>query len=311
MAVANLLVRNCRYRTLSANESPGVRWRHRQSVGFTLVEVIIVILVVLVLIVLGIVVVRHQRAKARLARCSENLVQIGRDASGSISGSVSFPHAPAEFDEVGRVRYAPGMIGVKRGDGVDANTGLAGPQDTELSTTRSLWLLRREGTPARVFVCPSSADKPNGDSNPKLYWDFRAYSEVSYGIRVPFGRHGQPTFDAAAGTTFAADKGPYGAALEASTRDPGTPTVGGSAADEAWSPWNSPNHGGTGQNVLFVDLHVAFLKTPICGSILDNIYTRWSSATADIDHDERSRIQGTPPTGIETPWSDMDSLIYP
>lgn len=35
---------------------------------------------------------------------------------------------------------------------------------------------------------------------------------------------------------------------------------------------NSPNHGGTGQNVLFADNHVEFLKTPFLTGTKDNIF---------------------------------------
>jgi hypothetical protein len=106
-----------------------------------------------------------------------------------------------------------------------------------------------------------------------------------------------------------ADKGPYSAALEAGKKHPGPPTATSAGSPDDWTPWNSPNHGGEGQNVMYNDAHVDFVGTPLAGWKKDNIYTRWSRA--DADQHELARIQGTPPTGIETPWSDTDSLIYP
>ena len=60
---------------------------------------------------------------------------------------------------------------------------------------------------------------------------------------------------------------------------------------------------------MYADGHVDFVMTPLAGWKKDNIYTRWSRTDGDKDADELHRVQGTPPTGIETPWSDMDSLM--
>jgi prepilin-type processing-associated H-X9-DG protein len=108
-----------------------------------------------------------------------------------------------------------------------------------------------------------------------------------------------------------ADKGPYGSALESKARNPGVPRLRIGASPDDWVPWNSPNHGGEGQVALFADGHAEFLGKPISGVGGDNIYTRWSAADGGGAVSSLPRVQGTPPTGIETPWSDTDSLIYP
>ncbi len=89
------------------------------------------------------------------------------------------------------------------------------------------------------------------------------------------------------------------------------PKPGSADPPRKWQRWNSPNHRGEGQNVIYKDTHLDFVETPLAGWKHDNIYIRWSRADADKDENELARVQGTPPTGIETPWGETDSLIYP
>lgn len=222
------------------------------------------------------------------------------------------PHAPAEADEVGRVRYAPGMIGTHRGTAGDPKSGETTEQDTEMSTTRNLWVLvRGGGASPKCFICPVGSDKPNDEDNPTDFRDFRSWKEVSYGYQVPYGKHGRPTTECDLRMVLVADKGPYGVALENGAKNPGVPSPLTSSSPDDWMPWNSPNHAGEGQVVLFADCHAEFVPKPVVGVKNDNIYTRWSAADGGGVTSDLPRIQGTPPTGIETPWSDTDSLIYP
>jgi len=214
------------------------------------------------------------------------------------------PHLPADAAGTGRVHYAPGRIGQDR----DRGTTEA---DTDVSVTRNLWMLVRfdMALPA-MFVCPNSGDQPNRDANPKNYWDFASYSQISYGYQVPFGLHGQPSGNCDLRMAIAADKGPYSAALEAGAAHPGAPTADLNSSDRDWRSWNSPNHGGEGQNVLHADGSASWIFTPL-GTWQDNIYTRWSDPTGGGAQSPQVRVQGTPPTSNETPFSDTDSLIYP
>jgi hypothetical protein len=222
------------------------------------------------------------------------------------------PHSAATADEVGGVRYAPGMIGKHRGPTTRPEDEATTDQDAEMSPTRCLWtLVRIRAVSPKSFVCPSSDDEANDEDNPQNYHDFRKYSEVSYGYQVPFGKYGRPSGNADQDMALVADRGPYSAALEAGKKHPGVPKLTTKNTPQEWEPFNSPNHGGEGQNVMYPDGHADFVMTPLAGVMHDNIYTRWSRADGGTDADESPRVQGTPPTGIETPWSETDSLIYP
>lgn len=258
--------------------------------------------------------------------CASNLKAIGMGLyTYANENRDMFPialHAPADQDGIGKIAYAPKKTGVKR-TGVygrasapsEDNPAAGGSTvaDTELSTTRNLWLLVRSGasTP-KSFICPNSHDdSPNDEDNPQDFYDFREYSEVSYGYQVPYGRKGQPSPDLDQRMPLAADKGPYGAALEAGKSDPGVPNIPPTATPDEWMNWNSLNHGGEGQVVLFADSHAEFLTNPTCGIDKDNIYNRWTGPAGHLKANESARAHGVPPTGRETPWSDTDTLIYP
>jgi len=83
-------------------------------------------------------------------------------------------------------------------------------------------LVRYGYASTRSFICPLSGDKENDEDNPQLFWDFRNYSEISYGYQVPYGKYGRPASLRAPDMPLAAHKGPFGAALEAGKPHPGT-----------------------------------------------------------------------------------------
>jgi hypothetical protein len=296
--------------------------RHRQPArGFTVTEVLVVgLIALLLLLTLSELLPRFNNGLSSKVICSANLMGIGKGmATYASSNNNMWPvpaHLPAVADEVGRVRYAPGKIGTKRGSATQPDAGESTTSDDQLSPTRAFWALVRTGANSpKSLICPDSQDVPNQDDDPQSFWDAASYTEVSYGYQVPFGKHGQPGPNVDPAMALAADKGPYSYALETGKPGPGAPTVSVEASPADWRKYNSPNHGGEdkgeGQNVMYADAHVEYHTTPLAGVKKDNIYTRWSRADGGTDLDPAPRVQGTPPTGIETPWSDTDSLIYP
>lgn len=242
---------------------------------------------------------------------------------------------PSPFDAEGKLIPAGGVdyvgaIGSYRGKAGDPDAGditrMAEIPD-KLSTTRGPWMLIRDqiSTP-KSFICPSGIDMPNTDASPQAYWDFgvgditgpanpgqvrQGWRQMSYGYQVPFGKHGRPSSDCDMRMPLAADKGPFGGALDGGLASPPNIAADGRSSPEQWRLWNSPNHGGQGggegQNVLYTDAHVDWASTPVVGVNKDNIYTQWSG------QDALGKSQGNRPTagGKQTPAGDTDTLIYP
>lgn len=206
--------------------------------------------------------------------------------------------------------------------------------------SRSLFLMITGGLcTTGQFVCPSSADYEDDLRNygpdasngveeaarpGRTRFDFRGYSFLSYGYQLPYGRRGRPRETLDSRVVIMADKGPYFARGEAGVA--GTRTVRDARSDldapsewktldaeqlvakkREWLPYNSRNHRGEGQNVLFVDSHVSLDKRPIVGVHHDNIYT------LQTDYTVGSVIVGTVPGPEEKigPLTQTDSFLVP
>ncbi len=192
-------------------------------------------------------------------------------------------------------------------------TGPSGPPFNSVATfghiSRSFFMLVIGGQSAvGSFICPSSSDTEDDLRNRgtdstsgqqesaavpgKNRFDFRGYNYLSYAYQNPFGRRARPRTSLDTRMPVGADKGPYyrgtgqGAINQTTTdmRDLDVlvpQQIGGGtsnqqilrASNDEWRPYNSQNHGGEGQNILFVDDHVKFEKRPIVGIDNDNIYT--------------------------------------
>jgi hypothetical protein len=177
--------------------------------------------------------------------------------------------------------------------------------------TSSFYLLVKyaEVTP-KSFVC--KGDNGVTEFNPveegivntdiTSFWDFgpNPQQHCSYSLHMPYGQYTLTT-SSEPGLAVAADRNPWEASPSRMARDfasSGFNPYGGTKAIKAG---NSPSHQGDGQNVLFLDLHVAFEKTPTCGINNDNIYTFQDGADVRI---------GSPPIPyISQLQTNTDSLL--
>jgi hypothetical protein len=208
--------------------------------------------------------------------------------------------------------------------------------------SRSLFLLIIQGTStSRQFICPSSRDEEDDlrnygsdaggnttvmASQPGINrFDFRGYRHLSYGYQLPYGKKGRPWQNLDVRMAVMADKGPY--TKEAGPGLEGTRTSVDGRSDVSppdewsglgpaevlrrpekdWRPYNSRNHRGEGQNVLFVDDHVDFQKRPTVGVNNDNIYTIQSGES------RISTLIGLMPAPDQLvgPMTNTDSFIVP
>jgi prepilin-type processing-associated H-X9-DG protein len=204
----------------------------------------------------------------------------------------------------------------------------------QLSVTRAYWMLVRTGSvTVTQFICPSGDDETDPTEDIELYYDFQCYANISYGYQVPFGPAAtQPHEGMDNRQAVAADKGPFYDCEDPDDVDPDwhTGALGSvrlSDYPKAWRWFNSHNHGGKdngeGQNVLFVDGHATFARTPTAGIDNNNIYT-----VIDFDWggpEAYNLIHGLPPCYYDPPpypgqnslgtgrydYASTDSLIYP
>ncbi len=145
-------------------------------------------------------------------------------------------------------------------------------------TSAGLFKLVASGyAPPAVFRCPAGSGKGEADFEVRAGMvDFPSPDAVGFSYQHTFGANELRRTDPAVATVaesmaILADQSPV--FDQRQTRGPARPD-----ADA-----NSHNHGQTGQNVLYLDMHVAWVKTPDAGVMGDNIYLARGVTTYDGD----------------------------
>ena len=158
-----------------------------------------------------------------------------------------------------------------------------------MSNTRRMWILVRNNyVKPSDFLCPAHKPVCTFTINPKDYNDFPRRSLITYSLRI-----GCPSLKGELSRkVIISDLSPvFEDALRAHSNGPIIVKLN----DELLRR-NSSNHAGRGQNVLFCDGSVKFIKTRHIDSSLDDIFT----------------IQGKDTyTGTELPASDSDAFLAP
>jgi len=218
---------------------------------------------------------------------------------------------------------------------LEVNATSAANLKANMPASRSLFLLViHNQVDVKQFICPSSSDTAdamrNGVGNAERAanagtdrFDFRGYNNLSYAYQDPYNTMAPPSINPRdAQQAGMADKGPwyefdgqYSDRAVASTLQ--LPFQGESnvtnilkKSNDDWRPYNSRNHNGEGQNVMYPqDSHVSFEKRPIVGAGNDNIYTRQDAYTM------LATLQGQRPgnTGTDTngPYTPTDTVLVP
>ena len=166
--------------------------------------------------------------------------------------------------------------------------GDQGPEN--VSNTRRMWILVRNNyVKPSDFMCPArKAECTFACNNPKDYNDFPRRSLITYSLRI-----GCPTPGGdLSKRVIISDLSPvFEEALRSATNGPMIVNL-----TEELLRRNSSNHAGRGQNVLFCDGSVKFVKTRHVDVSLDDIFTIQGKHT----------YQGT-----EQPTSDADAFLAP
>ncbi|MDY0355070.1 MAG: hypothetical protein RBR19_04275 [Sedimentisphaerales bacterium] len=183
----------------------------------------------------------------------------------------------------------------------------------QATISSSLYLLVRYiEVPTKSFVC--SKDRGIRDFDPTKYridgkrltdvWDFgpNPAKHCSYAYHQPYGPHGLTTSHPP-GLVVAADHNPWidGPKWKADDFAAFRPVAGSAAIGDETGLGNAKAHRRDGQNVLFLDSHVEFMRRPFRDIENDNIYTAW-------DGDDKAR--GRAPTPYDSqPADPSDSLL--
>ncbi len=290
--------------------------------ALTRIEIFAVLIVVAVL---GFVAYEAFRPRRYICRevstrlvCASNLKGIATSCKIYANNNGGNWPSPA-FDEdlVGKIDY---RIPVGAGVGTvqspnRSQPSFSGPQGTrELTVSRAYWILVRSGDiTAKQFICPQSGDVNDPTENLDRNYDFTAQNNLSYGFQVPFGPVSTRAREGLENRMIvAADKGPY---KDVTMAIPPVDIKHQAESEYAqtnrlptiWKSYNSQNHSGEGQNLLFADGHIEFKRTPIVGIDEDNIYTIMLE-----NFNEASRTSGESPwMRASPPYSSTDSVIFP
>ena len=212
----------------------------------------------------------------------------------------------------------------------NAGTGIVMSGAATMETTRGLlytpvgspmngsvlggqWILILHGMSPKLFRCRSDPfatgtallAAPGGT----YYTNFQKDDQISYSFAYPYG------------LKLEAERPPVGwrdegnasiphAADMAPLNGTGRPkrNVSPGAAPRSNKIWNSGNHGGAGQNVVFGDGHAEWTTSPDVGQMNDNIYTLGGAGGG-------SRFGGTQPGKsaivIETAAPPLDTVMVP
>jgi hypothetical protein len=187
--------------------------------------------------------------------------------------------------------------------GLDPNG--AGGQAT---VSASLWLFVRYGDMSpETFICKKERGTRPFDPNRHgvrgrallSLWDFGPdpVRHCSYSYYMPYSPH-KLTTSHEHGMPVAGDHNPWmdGARWKASN----FASFRWDGADQQQRAGNAVAHWLDGQNVLFLDSHVGFMKRSFCGLDKDNIYTSWKG-------DDKSG--GVPPRLGSVPADAKDALL--
>jgi len=307
--------------------------------GFTLIELLVVVAIIALLISILLPSLARAREITKRAVCSSNLRGIGQSMKVYANDNNDwYPAGPFKVSQ--STTQGNGITYIERMS-VNLTSPLTTGDITETHPSRSLFLLVINGSCApKQFTCPSIGDQEddmrNGSGSSIVSaqpgvnrWDFKGYPYVSYGYQLPFGPKAKPNEGLDPRIILMADKGPFfqtgagGTQTEWWTKDAyistlgaqGAPVkkiTGGSSINEAlrvsadkWKDYNSRNHAGEGQNVLYGDGHVEFQKKPIVGVNSDNIYTVQGS------YDLLDALYGNCPANQKGPYTQTDSFIVP
>jgi prepilin-type processing-associated H-X9-DG protein len=164
-----------------------------------------------------------------------------------------------------------------------------GDQGSEnVSNTRRMWVLAKNGyLKPDAFMCPATKPSCSFNCNAKEYNDFPKRYLVTYSFRIGCPNGGMEKMGR---QVIIGDMSPIFMNISAAEKELNV------NLSDALMKKNSPNHGERGQNVLFCDGSVVFVKGRTVDVSLDDIYTIQGKKTYQ---------------GVEVPTSEADIFLAP
>jgi prepilin-type N-terminal cleavage/methylation domain-containing protein len=295
--------------------------------GFTLVELLVVVAIIALLISILLPSLSRAREETKRTACKANIAGIGKACYIYQDENLGiFPTAADAINTTGGplISYIGYMGGHANLTRETASQRTGNMPSTELSTSRSLWLMVRSGAVVpKNFLCPSSDEVADPTADVTRYYDFIGYGALSFGYQIPYDDLNtcKPSVDVDPRMALMADKSPWSARGDEAA-SPGVPFTGpewfkdtistfagalytngndgltdancagatlGECNDESppekWKRFNSANHGGPNQGA---GQNVLFP---------DGHASWYAKATAGVDHDNIYTQMQTPDSG--------------
>ncbi|MHC4122275.1 MAG: type II secretion system protein [Planctomycetota bacterium] len=293
--------------------------------AFTLVELLVVIAIIALLMSILMPALARVRSLAYRMLCGTNLSSIGKGIiMYSSDYNEDYPVAGGKLATWSKDGYLPNWDKPNDMDVFSIKPDGTGGQAT---ITSCLYLLiRGEYLTPKQFVCRGDLNHelfglttiPSGEFTLKIeresqVWDFGRWPSrrCSYSYQMPFvNNEGSPikfkslvTIVLSGNTPVCADRNPWlddNAYEYLSDPNVVVPTYKAATGEfiDRDKKWNCAAHQRDGQNVLFNDGHVEFMKSPAVGLQEDNIWRAWPDNTAKgTTPSTKNRILGgDPPT---------------
>jgi prepilin-type N-terminal cleavage/methylation domain-containing protein len=257
--------------------------------AFTLMELLVVIAIIALLVAILLPSLKRAKELAKRTSCGMNLHSIGQQVHlYATRHNAMLPSAPGFKRDCRRI-------------GLCHNLHFDFMKAYPLSNTRSWFLLLKEGFSDKLgyWRCPSDTFVTDEEWRYVDHWDFKPpdddKSPISYSMqqnKYKGSQSGQANYD---GLSHSVDE-PGNLAIGADHNGlldyNGIKTKAGyryadyvrnSVVLEDSPKMNSVNHGRDGQKVLFMDSHVEWTSSALCGPDGDNIWTYWDPNDSDPD----------------------------